>query len=51
MQQLMACCALQHLDTAEMYGNEQDIGVAVTDLFKAGKIKREELFVTTKLNT
>ena len=42
---------MQHLDTAAMYGNEQDIGIALTDVFKAGKVKREDLFITTKLNT
>lgn len=35
----------RHLDTASIYKNEADVGKAI----KASKIKREEIFVTTKL--
>ena len=35
----------RHIDTAEMYGNEKDVGAAVND----SGLKREEVFVTTKL--
>ena len=35
----------RHFDTAEMYGNEKDVGAAVND----SGLKREEVFVTTKL--
>jgi len=35
----------RHIDTAEMYGNEKDVGAAVND----SALKREEVFVTTKL--
>jgi len=35
----------RHFDTAEMYGNEKDVGGAVND----SGLKREEVFVTTKL--
>ena len=35
----------RHIDTAEMYGNEKDVGSAV---FESG-IAREEIFITTKL--
>ena len=35
----------RHIDTAEMYGNEKDVGSAVTD----SGIAREEIFITTKL--
>ena len=35
----------RHIDTAQLYGNERDVGAALSD---AG-IDREELFVTTKL--
>ena len=38
----------RHIDTAKLYGNEQDIGEALKEVFEAG-IKREELFITTKL--
>lgn len=36
----------RHIDTAQMYGNEESVGKAIA---KSG-IAREELFVTTKLN-
>ena len=35
----------RHIDTAEMYGNEKDVGSAIID----SGIKREEIFITTKL--
>ena len=38
----------RHLDTASRYGNEEEVGEALQACFKAG-IKREELFITTKL--
>jgi 2,5-diketo-D-gluconate reductase A len=36
----------RHIDTAEMYGNEKEVGEAVRD----SGISREEIFVTSKLN-
>ncbi|HEX9340802.1 MAG TPA: aldo/keto reductase [Thermoplasmata archaeon] len=33
------------IDTAKLYGNEQDVGLAV----RASKIPRDEIFITTKL--
>ena len=47
-----ACsCAIQHgyrqLDTADLYGNEEDVGKSVRQC----RVPREELFVTTKLWT
>ena len=44
-------CVMQHIDTAEMYKNERDIGKALQELFKSGAVKREDLFVTSKLWT
>ncbi len=44
-------CVMQHIDTAEMYKNEQDIGKALQQLLKSGAVKREDLFVTSKLWT
>jgi len=38
----------RHLDTAKVYENEEKIGEALQQCFAAG-IKREEMFVTTKL--
>ena len=36
----------RHIDTAEMYGNEKEVGEAV----RAAGLKREDVFVTSKLN-
>jgi 2,5-diketo-D-gluconate reductase A len=36
----------RHIDTAEMYGNEKEVGEAV----RASGLDREEIFVTSKLN-
>jgi diketogulonate reductase-like aldo/keto reductase len=37
------------LDTAERYGTEKEVGEAMKEVFETGKIKREEVFVITKL--
>ncbi|KAK6040752.1 oxidoreductase, aldo/keto reductase family protein, partial [Cooperia oncophora] len=37
------------IDTAAVYENENSIGEAIKDLIKEGKIKREDLFITTKV--
>jgi diketogulonate reductase-like aldo/keto reductase len=37
------------LDTAERYGTEKEVGEAMKEVFKEGKIKREDVFVVTKL--
>jgi len=39
----------RHLDCAERYRNEDEVGLALKELFAAGTVRREELFVTTKL--
>ncbi len=39
----------RHFDCALIYGNEAEIGQAFADAFKAGEVKREELFITSKL--
>jgi 2,5-diketo-D-gluconate reductase A len=36
----------RHIDTAQMYGNEAEVGAAI----KAADIPRDDLYVTTKLN-
>ncbi len=36
----------RHIDTAQMYGNESGVGLAV----KESGIPRDELFITSKLN-
>src|SRR5579871_910066 len=37
------------LDTAERYRTEKEVGEAMQEVFKAGNIKREDVFVITKL--
>src|ERR1700730_185015 len=37
------------LDTAERYRTEKEVGEAMQEVFKAGKIKREDVFIATKL--
>jgi len=39
----------RHLDCSERYRNESAVGEAMQELFKAGRIRREDVFVTTKL--
>uniref|UniRef100_A0AC34FQY1 NADP-dependent oxidoreductase domain-containing protein n=1 Tax=Panagrolaimus sp. ES5 TaxID=591445 RepID=A0AC34FQY1_9BILA len=39
----------RHFDTAFTYGNEEQIGNIFAKIFKNGKYKREEIFLTTKL--
>jgi len=39
----------RHLDSAELYGNEDVVGNAMREAFEAGTLRRQELFVTTKL--
>jgi diketogulonate reductase-like aldo/keto reductase len=39
----------RHLDCAERYRNEEAVGEAMQEVFKAGRIRREDVFVTTKL--
>ncbi|GLE54655.1 aldo/keto reductase [Mycobacterium montefiorense] len=39
----------RHLDAAERYRNEAQIGAALKELFAEGTVRREDLFVTTKL--
>ena len=39
----------RQLDTSERYRNEKEVGQAIQEVFKAGKIEREEVFIATKL--
>jgi len=39
----------RHFDCAERYRNEAAVGAAMQEVFQAGVINREEVFVTTKL--
>jgi diketogulonate reductase-like aldo/keto reductase len=38
------------IDTAYAYGNEKEIGETLKKVFAEGKIKREDVFITTKLH-
>src|SRR5271169_5350725 len=39
----------RQLDASERYRNEKEVGEAMQEVFKAGMIKREEVFIATKL--
>ena len=39
----------RHFDCAERYRNEEMVGVAIQEVLEAGKIRREDVFITTKL--
>ena len=47
----MGLCCVQHIDTAEMYGNEDAVGAALEKAISSGQVKRKDLFITTKLDT
>ncbi|ROM94560.1 aldo/keto reductase [Pseudomonas brassicacearum] len=39
----------RHFDCAERYRNEDRVGAAIKEFLEAGKVRREDLFITTKL--
>jgi len=39
----------RQLDASERYRNEKEVGEAIQQVLRAGKIKREEVFIATKL--
>ncbi len=39
----------RHIDCAAVYGNEQQIGESFREVFNSGLVKREELWITSKL--
>lgn len=42
-------CGFRHIDCAAIYGNEKEIGEALQATFEAGEVRREELWITSKL--
>jgi alcohol dehydrogenase (NADP+) len=40
---------VRHIDCAWIYGNEGEIGGAIAEAIQQGLVKREELFITSKL--
>jgi aldehyde reductase len=39
----------RHLDCAEAYNNQKEIGVVLAEVFAEGKISRKDVFITSKL--
>eukprot|EP00965_Chrysotila_dentata_P072758 2404956-Pleurochrysis_carterae.AAC.1 len=39
----------RHIDTAMMYGCERQVGRVLGDYFQSGKLKREDIHITTKI--
>ena len=41
----------RHIDTAFVYNNETEIGIALKEVFSTSDIKREDLFIVTKMRS
>ncbi len=39
----------RHIDCASVYGNEKEIGQALSNVFASGEVRREELWITSKV--
>ena len=42
-------CGYRLIDTARYYGNEEDVGQGIRNEIEKGTVKREEIFVTSKI--
>ena len=42
-------CGYRLIDTAKIYEYEEELGVALKEIFATGKVKREDLFIVNKL--
>ncbi|KAG5475478.1 hypothetical protein LSCM1_03598 [Leishmania martiniquensis] len=42
-------CGYRHVDCAKAYGNEAAVGAALAEALRTRRVRREELFVTSKL--
>lgn len=42
-------CGYRLIDAAHAYQNEKEIGIALHKFFQCGKLKREDVFVITKV--
>jgi diketogulonate reductase-like aldo/keto reductase len=43
------CLGYRHIDCASVYGNEKEIGEIIAQLIAEGTVKREELWITSKV--
>ncbi|KAH0443305.1 aldo/keto reductase [Colletotrichum camelliae] len=42
-------CGYRQIDSAQLYGNEADVGRSLRQFLEQAKVRREDLFITTKI--